>query len=79
MARDTDPPSLADPRPAFGRRLAEARRTAGLSQEALAHETGMARSYLGGVERGKRNISLVNICRLASALGLHPAELLSSI
>ncbi len=79
MTRDSDNPSLADPRPAFGRRLAEARRAAGLSQEALAHETGMARSYLGGVERGKRNISLVNICRLASALNMRPGDLLSSL
>lgn len=79
MARNSDNPSLTDPRPAFGRRLAEVRRAAGLSQEALANETGMARSYLGGVERGKRNISLINICRLATALNLHPSELMSSI
>ena len=79
MTHDSDSRGLADPRPAFGLRLAEARRAAGLSQEALAHDSGLARSYLGGVERGKRNISLVNICRLAAALGMRPADLLSSL
>ncbi|WP_425521606.1 helix-turn-helix domain-containing protein [Xanthomonas phaseoli] len=36
----------------------------------------MARSYLGGVERGQRNIALLNIYRLAEALGVHPSCLL---
>ena len=79
MTRDSDSLGVVDPRPAFGLRLAEVRRAAGLSQEALAHDSGLARSYLGGVERGQRNISLVNICRLAAALGLRPADLLSSL
>lgn len=52
----------------FGRRLAELRKAKGWSQELLALESGLARSYLGGVERGQRNISLVNICKLASTL-----------
>jgi transcriptional regulator with XRE-family HTH domain len=33
-------------------------------------------SYLGGVERGKRNISLINICKLAETLGVKPADLM---
>lgn len=41
----------------------------------LSLESGVARSYLGGVERGQRNIALINICRLAEALGVKPAEL----
>jgi transcriptional regulator with XRE-family HTH domain len=41
-----------------------------------ALECGMARSYLGGVERGKRNIALLNICKLADALSVSPAEML---
>lgn len=71
-------PSLRgiDPRILFGRRLAALRKELGWSQEALALESGIARSYLGGVERGQRNIALVNICRLAEALAVEPAELL---
>lgn len=65
-----------DPKKLFGERLAELRRGKGLSQEALALESGIARSYLGGVERGQRNIALINICRLAQALGLPPSELM---
>ncbi|WP_425480539.1 helix-turn-helix domain-containing protein [Xanthomonas vesicatoria] len=39
-------------------------------------ESGLARSYLGGVERGQRNIALLNIYRLAETLGVHPTSLL---
>ncbi|MEE7545873.1 helix-turn-helix transcriptional regulator [Xanthomonas sp. Kuri4-1] len=67
---------LTDPRVLFGLRLAEVRRARGLSQERLALESGIARSYLGGVERGQRNIALLNIHRLAEALGVPPASLL---
>lgn len=65
-----------DPRVLFGRRLAELRRAKGWSQEKLALESGLARSYVGGVERGQRNIALVNICKLADTLGLSPSELM---
>lgn len=61
----------------FGRHLAEIRRTKGWSQEKLALESGLARSYLGGVERGQRNIALVNICKLADTLGIPPSDLLN--
>lgn len=64
-----------DPKTLFGRRLAQVRCEKGLSQEALALEAGVARSYLSGVERGKRNIALVNICKLADTLGVPVAEL----
>ncbi len=66
----------ANPRVLFGKRLAEMRRQKGWSQEKLALESGLARSYLGGVERGQRNIAVVNICKLAQALGVEPAELM---
>jgi transcriptional regulator with XRE-family HTH domain len=67
---------LTDPRVLFGLRLAEIRKAKGLSQERLALESGLARSYLGGVERGQRNIALLNIYRLAEALEVTPAALL---
>ena len=65
-----------DPRAKFGKRLAECRKAKGWSQERLSLESGVARSYLGGVERGQRNVALVNICRLAHALGIPPARLM---
>jgi len=64
----TDSASL-DVRKLFGARVAELRKRLGWSQERLSLESGVARSYLGGVERGQRNIALVNICRLADTLG----------
>jgi transcriptional regulator with XRE-family HTH domain len=62
---------------AFGKKLARLRKVRGWSQEQLALESGLARSYLGGVERGQRNIALLNICRLAETLGVPPSELLN--
>lgn len=61
----------------FGRRLALLRKERGWSQERLALESGLARSYLGGVERGQRNIALLNILKLARSLECEPSELLS--
>jgi transcriptional regulator with XRE-family HTH domain len=52
----------------FGKRLSEIRKSKGWSQEKLALESGIARSYLGGVERGQRNIALLNIDKLAHTL-----------
>jgi transcriptional regulator with XRE-family HTH domain len=66
-----------DPRSLFGLRLSEIRKNRGWSQERLAEKSGLARSYVGGVERGQRNIALLNICRLANALGLPPSALLA--
>ena len=65
-----------DPRITFGLRLMELRKARGWSQERLALESSIARSYLGGVERGKRNIALLNIVRLADTLGVAPSALL---
>lgn len=59
----------------FGRCLAAIRKQKGWSQEKLALESGLARSYLGGVERGQRNIAVLNILRLARALGCASGEL----
>lgn len=65
-----------DPRILFGSRLARLRKERGFSQEALAWESGIARSYVSGVERGQRNIALLNICKLAETLGIPPSALL---
>ncbi|MEI2556882.1 helix-turn-helix transcriptional regulator [Acinetobacter pittii] len=54
----------------FGIRLAELRKQKGISQEKLALESGLARSYLSGVERGQRNISLLNIYKIADTLDI---------
>ncbi|MEW5993141.1 MAG: helix-turn-helix transcriptional regulator [Candidatus Zixiibacteriota bacterium] len=67
---------MDDPRALFGRRLRELRKKRGWSQERLALEANMDRSYIGGVERGERNIALVNICRLAETLRVKPGKLL---
>lgn len=67
---------MTDPKVMFGQRLVELRKRAGWSQERLALESGIARSYLGGVERGQRNIALLNICRLAETLNVPPSSLL---
>lgn len=76
MSRAPRSPSKKDPLVSFGQRVAERRKQLGWSQEKLALESGIARSYLGGVERGQRNIALVNICRLAEALSVDPSELM---
>lgn len=68
--------AITDPRVQFGQHLARLRKAKGWSQEKLALESGLARSYLGGVERGQRNIALVNICKLAESMELPPAELM---
>ncbi len=49
----------------------------GWSQEALADQAGIHRTYIGSVERAERNISIDNICRLAWALGVDVRELLA--
>lgn len=59
----------------FGGRVRELRQRAGISQEELADLAELDRSYIGGVERGKRNISLVNIHKIARALKVRPGGL----
>lgn len=59
----------------FGLRVRELRKEMKFSQERLASIAGLDRSYLGGIERGRRNPSLKNICEIARALGVAPADL----
>lgn len=64
---------------AFGEALRAQRKERGLSQEELAARASLDRSYVGGVERGERNVSLVNLNKLARALDLTLAELLADL
>ena len=59
----------------FGAIVREYRLGIGISQEELGLRTELDRTYIGGIERGERNISLLNIARLAMALGLSLSEL----
>ena len=60
-----------------GENLRRLRTERGLSQEAFADQLGFHRTYVGGVERGERNLTLRTIERLADILGVEPLELLT--
>jgi transcriptional regulator with XRE-family HTH domain len=60
----------------FGTTIRQLRKRKGLSQEELAFLCDLDRTYVGGVERGERNISLVNIHKIAGALSVKPGSLL---
>jgi transcriptional regulator with XRE-family HTH domain len=60
----------------LGRNLRAYRRAKGLSQEELADLLGFHRTYIGGLERGERNVTLQTLDRLAAQLGADPIDLL---
>jgi transcriptional regulator with XRE-family HTH domain len=62
----------------FGERMRELRKQKGLSQEALALACDLDRTYIGGVERGERNISLINIYKISEALGVGAKDLFNA-
>jgi transcriptional regulator with XRE-family HTH domain len=63
----------------FGHRVRELRLARGVTQEELALHCQLDRSYIGQVERGERNISLINIHKIAAGLGVPAHELLTAV
>jgi transcriptional regulator with XRE-family HTH domain len=64
-----------DIRTRFGARVRQLRTERGLSQEAFADRAKLHRTYIGAIERGEQNLSLLNIERIAATLGVSLAEL----
>jgi transcriptional regulator with XRE-family HTH domain len=63
---------------ALGVAIRERRAKLGISQEDLAFRSDLDRSYVGGIERGEHNLSLVNLCRIAQALEVSASKLLGT-
>ncbi|GGE74711.1 helix-turn-helix domain-containing protein [Sphingomonas prati] len=61
----------------LGEAIRDERQRIGISQEALADEAGLDRSHLGRIERGERNVTLLNLVRIADGLGLRTSDILS--
>ncbi|WP_157670778.1 helix-turn-helix domain-containing protein [Chitinibacter sp. GC72] len=57
----------------FGLKIRQLRTARGLSQEQLGQQADLDRTYISGIERGVRNLSLLNLFRLAKALGVSPS------
>lgn len=63
----------------FGLQIRHIRKGIGYSQESLAALCGMDRTYIGGIERGERNVSLENILKIADALDVAPKYLFQNL
>ena len=63
----------------FGQRVRDLRKAKGFSQEGFAHACELDRTYIGGIERGERNVALRNIERIAVTLGVTVSELMQGI
>ena len=77
MARPSPTHSGIKELASLGKTIRGLRLETGLSQEALADEIGIDRSYMGGIERGEHNVALVNLVKIAQALNITTAELLA--
>lgn len=63
----------------FGQRVRSLRQEQGFSQEGFAAECGLDRTYMGGIERGERNLALRNLERIAVTLGITLSELMQGL
>jgi transcriptional regulator with XRE-family HTH domain len=63
----------------LGKKIRELRKAKGFSQEAFAYEVGLDRTYIGGIERGERNIGAVNLMLIAKTLKVEVGELFPNI
>lgn len=63
----------------FGKRVRALRKDRGFSQEGFAAECGLDRTYMGGIERGERNLALRNIELISKTLGISLAELMQGL
>lgn len=63
----------------FGNRVREFRKSQGLSQEGLSYKANLHRTYIGMIERAEKNITLLNIEKIAKALGVEIIELLKGV
>lgn len=63
----------------FGDEVRKERRKCRISQEELASRCDIHRTYIGGVERGERNIGLLNVLRISRALKVRPSQLIKSL
>jgi transcriptional regulator with XRE-family HTH domain len=68
-----------DPRAQLGATIRKQRLALGLSQEQLAERADLHWTYIGGIERGERNVSLLNIVKIARALKITPSRLLLDV
>jgi len=60
----------------FGQHIRELRKLKNMTQEDLSYAAGLDRTYIGSVEQGRRNVSLINILKIAEALGVEPKLLM---
>lgn len=63
----------------LGGRIRDVRKGLGISQEELAHLSGMHRTYVSSVERGERNISVLNLLSIAGVLGVDAGSLITGL
>lgn len=63
----------------LGARIQKLRTERGLSQEELADQSGLHRTYISHIERGSRNITVVGLCKVAKGLKLTPSELMDGV
>lgn len=73
------PAPLSDATAEFGKRVRQRRNDLGLTQEDLAHRAGLHWTFIGQVERGRRNITLHNILKLAAALQIDASSLIAEL